>query len=132
MIDIFVNEDIGQKTLGGHPLRDYHLRKRSDDEGLLLWLLDLEARLEHELVTDCTVDVHHCRTDGDPVCRLNSYLCVFIKIDSLWIYMSFLDRKVFPHDRLTYLTLVRLYLDSLCVLLLHLFDLCGKCGLLIL
>ena len=30
----------------------------------------------HGLVSDCAVDVHHCRTDRDPVCCLNSDLCI--------------------------------------------------------
>ena len=53
------------------------------------------------------------RTDRDPVCCLNSDLCIFIKIDSLWVDVSLFDREVFPHDRLTYFTLVRLYIDSM-------------------
>ena len=126
MIDIFVNEDVSQKALRGHSLRDYHLRKRSDDESPLLRLLDLKARLENELMTDCAVDVHHCRMDGDPVCCFNSNLNIFIRIDSFRIDVSLLYRKVLPHDRLTYFTFVGLYLNDFRVLLLHLLYLCIK------
>ena len=55
-----------------------------------------------------------------------------LPLDPSVLEPTLFDREVFPHDRLTYLTLVRLDLDGLGVLLLHLSDLCIKSGLLFL